>query len=141
MLKKMMMRWDAKKKKYVKADPSEAKNEKKIKTESGVWIPASYKSDRYAKWRERSKLAQMQEAAEDEEDAENDGQNLKKGKRKQFNGLPAGHPAMKKAKMSVPKHKKGPKMELKRPEQILKQRKAQAKMEFKNKKKGKGKKR
>ena len=39
--------------------------------------------------------------------------------------------------MAVPKHKKGPKFELKRPEQILKQRKIQAKNEFKNKKKSK----
>ena len=51
------MRWDNKKKKYVRAD---ATDKKKIKTESGVWIPASYKSNRYAKWKERSKLAQMQ---------------------------------------------------------------------------------
>ena len=46
--------------------------------------------------------------------------------------------------MAVPKHKKGPKFELKRPEQILKQRKIQAKNEFKNKnkkKKGSSKKR
>ena len=53
----LQMRWDAKKKKYVRAD---ANDKKKIKTESGVWIPASYKSNRYAKWKERSKLAQMQ---------------------------------------------------------------------------------
>ena len=51
------MRWDGKKKKYVRAD---ANDKKKIKTESGVWIQASYKSNRYAKWKERSKLAQMQ---------------------------------------------------------------------------------
>ena len=53
----IQMRWDAKKKKYVRADVND---KKKIKTESGVWIPASYKSNRYAKWKERSKLAQMQ---------------------------------------------------------------------------------
>jgi hypothetical protein len=41
---------------------------KKIKTESGVWIPASYKSDRYAKWRERSKLMQQQENETNEAD-------------------------------------------------------------------------
>ena len=46
---------------------------KKIKTESGVWIPASYKSDRYAKWRERSKLMQLQE-----EDNEGDEGNPRK---------------------------------------------------------------
>ena len=37
--KKTMMRWDAKKKKYVKAEDN-GENKKKIKTESGVWIPA-----------------------------------------------------------------------------------------------------
>ena len=40
--KKTMMRWDAKKKKYVKADPNSEEGKKKIKTESGVWIPARY---------------------------------------------------------------------------------------------------
>ena len=37
--KKTMMRWDAKKKKYVKSDATDD-SKKKIKTESGVWIPA-----------------------------------------------------------------------------------------------------
>ena len=51
---------------------------------------------------------------------------------------------MKKARESVPKHKKGPRNEIKRPEQILKQRKIQDKMASKNmrkskKSKGKGK--
>ena len=36
-------------------------DKKKIKTESGVWIPASYKSDRYKKWKQRSRVAQLQE--------------------------------------------------------------------------------
>merc|ERR1719445_2012647 len=128
--KKTLMRWDAKKKKYVKADAGED-SKKKIKTESGVWIPASYKSDRYAKWRERSKLAQMQEA--ENEQLEEDPEPGKKNKKRSYGGLPAGHPAMKKAKMSVPKHKKGPKLELKRPEQILKDRKIKAKNENKQK--------
>jgi len=137
--KKTLMRWDAKKKKYVKADAGED-SKKKIKTESGVWIPASYKTDRYAKWRERSKLAQMQEAEEADQEEEDNGQSNKKGKKRQsqYNGLPAGHPAMKKAKMAVPVHKKGPRNELKRPEQILKQRKMQAKNTIKQKKKSKG---
>lgn len=136
--KKTLMRWDAKKKKYVKAEAGADNDKKRIKTESGVWIPASYKSDRYAKWRERSKLAQMQEAEAEREDEEVDGEAKKKGKKRTFNGLPSGHPAMKKAKMAVPKHKKGPKLELKRPEQILKERKVKAKNQTKNKKKSKG---
>ena len=140
--KKMLMRWDAKKKKYVKAEAgasdSSASDKKKIKTESGVWIPASYKSDRYAKWRERSKLAQMQEAEQDQ--LEEDSSRAGKKRSSQYGGLPAGHPAMKKAKMSVPKHKKGPKLELKRPEQILKDRKIKAKNEHKQQQGGRGKK-
>ena len=28
----------------------------KIRTESGVWIPASYKSNRYSTWKEKSKI-------------------------------------------------------------------------------------
>lgn len=49
-----------------------------------------------------------------------------------FGGLPQNHPAMKKAREAVPKHKKGPRNEIKRPEQILKDRKTQGKLEFKN---------
>lgn len=37
----------------------------KIKTESGVWIPATYKSNRYAQWKERTKA---------EENEDNDGE-------------------------------------------------------------------
>merc|ERR1719433_1216082 len=136
--KRTMMRWDAKKKKYVKAEQDGSDStKKKIKTESGVWIPASYKSDRYSKWRERSKLEQQLEAEQEENDDDLT-KNPKNRKRKQtYNGLPSGHPAMKKAQMAVPKHKKGPKLELLRPEQILKQRKIQAKNDFKNQKKSK----
>jgi DBP10CT (NUC160) domain len=34
---------------------------KKIKTESGVWIPATYKTGKYKQWKDRSK-------ADDQED-------------------------------------------------------------------------
>merc|ERR1712080_100671 len=110
--KKNIMRWDVKKKKYVK---SEQDDQKKIKTESGVWIPASYKSDRYKKWKQRSRIAQLQEQQAQGEHDERGGQT--------YQGLPTNHPAMKKARESVPKHKKGPRNEIKRPDQILKQRK------------------
>ena len=66
----------------------------------------SYKSDRYAKWREKSKLNQMQEA-NDQED--NNGDFKNKSNKRQYNGLPSGHPAMKKVKMAGTGHKKGPK--------------------------------
>ena len=75
--RKNVNKWDAKKKKYVRAD---ANDKKKIKTESGVWIPASYKSDRYSKWKERSKLAQLQEREEEEE--EGGGEEEKRGRKR-----------------------------------------------------------
>ena len=48
---------------------------------------------------------------------------------------------MKKAREAVPKHKKGPRNEIKRPEQILKQRKLDDKKRAKNMRGGKGKRR
>uniref|UniRef100_A0A0K2TUK3 RNA helicase n=1 Tax=Lepeophtheirus salmonis TaxID=72036 RepID=A0A0K2TUK3_LEPSM len=121
--KKTLMKWDKKAKKYVKDQDNG--NIKKIKTESGVWIPASYKSDRYKNWKQRSKTNIFNEN-EDEEDG---GQSLK---RKGGSGLPQSHPAMKKARNAVPKHRKGPRNEIQRPEQILKQRKVTMKKKFKN---------
>ncbi|XP_060525012.1 ATP-dependent RNA helicase DDX54 [Cylas formicarius] len=49
---KQMKRWDRKKKKMVNVeDPRKGK----IRTESGVWIPATYKTNRYADWKEKTK--------------------------------------------------------------------------------------
>merc|ERR1712179_731033 len=50
--KKGAVVWDKKSKKYVKVQD----DKKRIKTESGVYISATYKTNRYAKWKERSKL-------------------------------------------------------------------------------------
>ncbi|XP_074593042.1 ATP-dependent RNA helicase DDX54 [Brevipalpus obovatus] len=61
------VKWDRKKKKFVGKDSSDPKK-KKIKTESGVWISASYKSDIYKKWQEGNKIREADE--EDDRDAE-----------------------------------------------------------------------
>ncbi|KAG5447355.1 ATP-dependent RNA helicase ddx54 [Clonorchis sinensis] len=51
--------WDRKKKRYVDSEAAEGKaNLKRIKTESGIWIPASYKTDRYNQWIKRSNVDQ-----------------------------------------------------------------------------------
>ncbi|CAH8485542.1 unnamed protein product [Heterobilharzia americana] len=48
--------WDRKRKRYTGADAAHGKaNLKRIKTESGVWIPASYKTDKYEQWLKQSK--------------------------------------------------------------------------------------
>ncbi|QQP55433.1 DEAD (AspGluAlaAsp) box polypeptide 54 [Caligus rogercresseyi] len=125
--KKSLMRWDKKSKKYVRDTDSSEK--KKIKTESGVWIPASYKSNRYKHWKERSKAAVFNEDNEEEEDT--------KGslKRKYLIVKELDFPTPscnEKARNAVPKHKKGPRNEIQRPEQILKKRKIDQKKKFKN---------
>jgi len=124
--------WDKKQKKYVKVQD----DKKRIKTESGVYISSTYKTNRYAKWKERNKQDEMIENHENDEEKGNRG-----FKRK--NSLPANHPAMKKARNSVPAHKKGPKFEIQRPEQILKKRNMEEKKaarKAKGGKKGKGRK-
>merc|ERR1719474_1554310 len=54
--KKAATVWDKKSKKYVRVQD----DKRRIKTESGVYISATYKTNRYNKWKERSKLAQME---------------------------------------------------------------------------------
>ena len=66
---------------------------------------------RYEKWKERSKAAQQAEGSDDEDGA------------RERRPLPANHPAFRKAQNAEPKHKKGPRSEIKRPEQIMKKRK------------------
>lgn len=108
---------------------------KKIKTESGAWIAASYKSNRYQVWKNKSKVDHQQ----DESDASGD----------------EGASSVSKQKPSfVPSRNSGPnrgkpkgeprkrfKTEIKRPEVILKNRKIKEAKLLKNQKKGKGKKR
>ncbi|RWS31625.1 ATP-dependent RNA helicase DDX54-like protein [Leptotrombidium deliense] len=60
------MKWDRKKKKFIRENDSEPKN-KKIKTESGAWISASYKSDLYKKWKERSRLRESDSESNEED--------------------------------------------------------------------------
>ena len=109
--KKGAIVWDKKSKKYVKVQD----DKKRIKTESGVYISATYKTNRYARWKERSKLAQQQESVEEED------QDGSRGTKRPNTRLPDSHPAMKKAKLAVRVGRKN-KNEIRRPEQILKTR-------------------
>ena len=51
--------WDKKSKKYVKVQD----DKKRIKTESGVYISATYKTNRYAKWKSKTKADQQESHA------------------------------------------------------------------------------
>jgi len=50
------MAWNKKKKKFVRGDGGGADNVKMIKTESGVKLPASYRSGRFDKWRAKARV-------------------------------------------------------------------------------------
>ncbi|KFM58946.1 ATP-dependent RNA helicase DDX54, partial [Stegodyphus mimosarum] len=105
---KSTMRWDRKKKKFVRNDDQE--HSKKMKTESGVWIPKSYKSDLYKNWQEKNKIKYQQD---DDSDGESHfGKN--RGMPKRMKGKQKGM----KGKFNKP-----PKRELKTKEEILKARK------------------
>lgn len=49
--------WDKKKKKFVKGDGTGADNVKMVKTESGVKLPATYRSGRFDEWKAKSKFS------------------------------------------------------------------------------------
>jgi len=42
---------------------------KKIRTESGVWIPATYKTNRYNVWKEKSKIGENDSEDDSEEES------------------------------------------------------------------------
>ncbi|RZB58826.1 ATP-dependent RNA helicase DDX54 [Asbolus verrucosus] len=114
-----MKKWDRKKKKMVALPDKRAG---KIKTESGVWIPATYKSNRYAQWKEKTKIAAANESdGDDETPAPN--------RRSEANTHWAKH--NKKLKL------KQKKSELKTTEQILKARKIAEKKKNKQKRRAK----
>ncbi|OUC44333.1 DEAD/DEAH box helicase [Trichinella nativa] len=53
---------DRKRKKFVNAcdEDNKKRSSKKIKTESGVWIPASYKTDLYNSWKKKLRMKAVQ---------------------------------------------------------------------------------
>ncbi|XP_032670778.1 ATP-dependent RNA helicase DDX54 isoform X2 [Odontomachus brunneus] len=125
-LQTQLKKWDRKKKKMITID----KNPKagKIRTESGVWIPATYKTNRYNIWKEKSKI---EEANED--DSEEESPQVKK-----LRTTAHTHWARHNQKL---KNKIKTKNELKNPEQILKARKLLERKQKRNgRKKRKGRK-
>ncbi|XP_046617895.1 ATP-dependent RNA helicase DDX54 [Neodiprion virginianus] len=121
-LQTQLKRWDRKKKKMVTVQ-KETKSAK-IRTESGVWIPATYKGNRYSQWKERSKV----DTANDDDDEEPE-------KLQKLQTTSNTHWARHNQKTK----EKARKAELKKPEQILKARLImEKKQKRQGKKKGKG---
>ncbi|CAH0552710.1 unnamed protein product [Brassicogethes aeneus] len=123
---KQLKRWDRKKKKMVAVENPRLG---KIKTESGAWIPATYKSNRYAQWKEKTKIDQDRD---DDDDDEGD---------KQMQREPKGRPNTHWAKHNEKVKLKQKRSEMKTTDQILKARQIDEKKKRKQKggKKGKGK--
>ncbi|XP_046459761.1 ATP-dependent RNA helicase DDX54-like isoform X2 [Daphnia pulex] len=135
-----LLKWDRKKKKFIGEDDTK---KRKIRTESGVWIPATYKTDRYERWKEKSKVDQNDPASEDSGDDEKvgnrnaparfDGGYQRRGIPMGMNlegrlgSLPKNHPAMVKAWAEVKQGGQRVRDEVKRPEQIEKARKLKEK--------------
>ncbi|XP_076754724.1 ATP-dependent RNA helicase DDX54 [Xylocopa sonorina] len=117
-LQTQIKKWDRKKKKMVTINNEGKVN--KIRTESGVWIPATYKSDRYKVWKEKSKVDAANDVDSEEE--------LPQMQKLKTTGNTHWARHNQKIKEKMKKNH-----ELKRPEQILKARKL---MEQKRKRNG-----
>ncbi|GLH10036.1 Eukaryotic initiation factor 4A-III [Gryllus bimaculatus] len=119
------VKWDRRKKKFVGTN-QETKNGK-ILTESGVWIPASYKTDRYAQWKEKNRIDANNESSDDSDDGDPETQRRRAFMNKKFPNTHWGrHNEKLQRKM---------KSELKRPEQILKVRQKHEREEWRIKNK------
>jgi len=72
-------KWDRKRKKFVGA--SNDKGGKRIKTESGAWIKATYKSNKYREWMEKNRI--RGKSTNEDENEEHETSSRKGGKRGQ----------------------------------------------------------
>lgn len=106
-------RWDRIKKKFVAVQDF---RNGKIKTESGAWIPASFKTGRYSDWKEKSKIEE-QIYKEVEENGEDVGKNPLSHERRYPVSRHARHNVKMQSKQSM-----GVDKDLKTPEQIVKNR-------------------
>jgi len=64
------MRWDRKRKRFVHNNEGQDGDKKKIRTESGAWIPATYKKNIYKEWLEKSKVTHTQQDPVSDDDTE-----------------------------------------------------------------------
>ncbi|XP_054158117.1 ATP-dependent RNA helicase DDX54-like [Oppia nitens] len=117
------LKWDRKKKKFLAAGNTDNSKKKKIKTESGNWISASYKSDLYKKWKQKSKTDQQ--ISDDEGDGgvggEEEGRDIDQEKAKRNESISKLSKKMMKDN-NKQSSRRPPKRELKNREEIYKER-------------------
>lgn len=116
------MIWDRKRKKYIRADQQENQAKtKKIRTESGALISATYQSGLYDKWKSQTKQDQQQQDSDEESNGDTSQQrnsNRRQGGKKSFEQIKSKFAPAKRARR-----------ELKNPDEILKQRNIKEKHE------------
>lgn len=125
--------WDRKKKKYISSSQllDQDKRSKKIKTESGAYISASYQSGLYEKWKSQSKVEQRLEDDENDSESERKSTQVKRKRNGQFSrNAKAQNNRISldvlKAKLK-PMKRRG--KELKNPDEMLKERNIKEKRE------------
>ncbi|EFO19598.1 DEAD/DEAH box helicase [Loa loa] len=111
-------KWDRKLKKFVGDNGDDSK--KKIRTEDGTYLPATYKSGRYERWQKKQKLEYQNNDDEETIDARIKQHDFRRrsGNRKRKGRNKTGS-----------KELKAPRSELKTSEQILKQRNKKARIQ------------
>ncbi|XP_014232245.1 ATP-dependent RNA helicase DDX54 [Trichogramma pretiosum] len=129
-LSKQLKKWDRKKKKMVAVDNPKAA---KIRTESGVWIPASYKTQKYKQWKDKNNVENSYGAEDDGDNDEAEASTNAKNLQTRGNTHWARHNQKLKEK-----EMKKVRSELKTPDQIRKERKLKKKNKLKNQKGGRG---
>uniref|UniRef100_A0A6E8VTV1 RNA helicase n=1 Tax=Anopheles coluzzii TaxID=1518534 RepID=A0A6E8VTV1_ANOCL len=113
---RQLQKWDRKKKKMVNVENPKAG---KIRTEHGVWIAASYKTGRYDKWKERTKLDEKLLAEQAQQSDEEDGDGAAPSAPIVQRHYPTTHWGRHNAKADLRKLRD---LDLKTPEQIVKKR-------------------
>ncbi|KAH8379119.1 hypothetical protein KR009_003133, partial [Drosophila setifemur] len=108
-----LKKWDRIKKKMVSVQDPRAN---KIRTESGAWIPASFKTGRYTAWKEKSKIEDQPQR----ETAGSDDDNVKPLSHAQR--YPVSRHARHNVKLELKKRLGSNDKEMRRPEQIVKSR-------------------
>uniref|UniRef100_A0A8W8NBD2 RNA helicase n=1 Tax=Magallana gigas TaxID=29159 RepID=A0A8W8NBD2_MAGGI len=116
-------RWDRKKKKFVTTNDNAA-GKKKIRTESGAMISASYKSRAYKDWLNKNKMANANDSGDEEEEHETNTGNQDNSYRLKVIGTKRRNWH---TKLKEEEDQKRNRTELKHKEEILKQRKIKAK--------------
>ncbi|XP_022687791.1 ATP-dependent RNA helicase DDX54-like isoform X1 [Varroa jacobsoni] len=128
---KRQMKWDRKKKRFVLDDDGSDPKNKKIRTESGVLVPASYKKDLYKQWKQKNNIDYGATYNSDEEQ-EGDMFGKQKLFRRELGVNQRFQPKLRRVTIDE-KTGKPVKSELKRPEVILKELKRKKKIKFQQK--------